>query len=375
MFFLFTVYGVVSAYMPLVLRGTGYSVSQVGILMGIFEVAGLVFPLAIGSLVEKKGNYGITMLLLALVLVIVPIPMVGIPNFWVAAFCLAIYAIGYKGSVPVSDSFTNKLLGDNCNDYGKIRVSGSIGFVVMTLLLQFFGSGENGSAFEYQLWFIIPALLYALSVFFVPSVFKTQNPKTEVSFVEKQHKKEEQNFSSKYWMGMLLIFLAFFGLTPATKLFSLYVTEFLNSDGAPALWALSAASEIPFMFFSGRFIKRFGSMGLILFCSGTVVVRMVLYIAFPSMFGAVLGQSLNSITYGLFHPAAVIFATENAPKGKLMVSMSMYSILAVGLANVLGNSLGGLMIDNFGYPITFFSFATLPFLGLVIYFFVRKKLC
>lgn len=375
MFFLFTVYGVVSAYLPIMLRGIGYSLSQVGILMGIFEVAGLVFPLAMGSLVEKKGNYGVPMLLLAFLLMIVPLPMISLKGFWVTSICLSLYAIGYKGSVPVVDSFTNRLLGENRNNYGKIRVAGSIGFVMTTLLLQFFGNSKSSTLFEYQLWFIIPGSLYTISIFFVPKVFKTDSKEVATKLEHHNVSTDNSKFSSRYWIGLMLIFLSFLGLTPATKLFSLYVTEFLNSNMAPALWALSAASEIPFMFFSGRFIKKFGSFGLIIFCTGTVVLRMILYILFPSIFGAILGQLLNSITYGLFHPAAVIFVTENAPSGKLMISMSMYSILAVGLANVLGNSFGGIMIDNFGYTVTFLSFAMLPFVGLIFYYFTRKKIC
>ena len=83
---------------------------------------------------------------------------------------------------------------------------------------------------------------------------------------------------------------------------------------------------------------------------------------------------LNTVTYGLYHPAAVVFVAQYAPKGKLMISMSLYSIFALGLASVLGNSLGGWMIDSFGYPAVFTTFAIFPLLGVLVYFFVRKKI-
>ena len=128
------------------------------------------------------------------------------------------------------------------------------------------------------------------------------------------------------------------------------------------------------MFFSGRFLRRYGSLKLLVFCTALVTVRLLLYIIFPNMTGAVLGQLLNSVTYGLYHPAAVVFVAQYAPKGKLMISMSLYSIFALGLASVLGNSLGGWMIDSFGYPVMFTTFAIFPLLGVLLYFFVRKKL-
>ncbi|WP_169310626.1 MFS transporter [Treponema brennaborense] len=378
-FFLFTIYGVVNAYLPLILRGMGYTVTQVGVLMGVFEVAGLVFPLLVGPAIEKKGNYGVPLLLLGGVMLLIPFPLVKIGGFWVSALCLAMYAIGYKGAVPLSDSLANALLGENRSEYGRVRVMGSIGFVIMTLVLQFFGNSQNGSDAEYILWMVIPALLFTVSLLIVPGLLTLNTASRAESVpetVRKPHLKDAfAAFPKRYWIGLALIFLGFFGLTPATRLFSLYASEFLHSNAAAALWALSAASEIPFMFFSGRFLKRYGSMTLIVFCTGTVVVRLLLYIVFPNMAGAVLGQMLNSITYGLYHPAAVLFATENAPKGKLMISMSMYSILAVGLANVLGNVIGGAVIDAFGYPALFVSFAAFPLAGVLFYSLMRKKLC
>lgn len=380
-FFLFAIYGVVAVYLPVVLTGMGYTATQVGFLLGIFEGAGVILPLIVSPLIEKKGQYGLFLILMGLVMALVPFPMVKIMGFGATAAFLSLYSFGYKGAVPLSDSLIQRFLKGGGDDYGKVRVAGSIGYVVMTLLLQRFVPA--GTARQYMVWMVASAGLFALSLFFVPDILSSQGK--HISVAEKSasqissEKKEDlwqtlAQFPPIFWMGLWLLFLGFFGLTPVTKMLALYTTEFLHSNAVGALSAISAASEIPFMFFSGRFLRRYGSLNLLVFCTALVGVRMLLYILFPNMTGAVLGQLLNSVTYGLYHPAAVVFVAQYAPKGKLMISMSLYSIFALGLASVLGNSLGGWMIDSFGYPVLFTTFAVFPLVGVLVYLFVRKKL-
>ena len=380
-FFLFAIYGVVAVYLPVVLTGMGYTATQVGFLLGIFEGAGVILPLIVSPLIEKKGQYGLFLILMGLVMAVVPVPMVKIMGFGATAAFLSLYSFGYKGAVPLSDSLIQKFLTGGENDYGKVRVAGSIGYVVMTLLLQRFVPA--GTARQYMVWMVASAGLFALSLFFVPGILASQGkdilaaekPASQISSEKTEDLWQiRAQFPKIFWMGLWLLFLGFFGLTPVTKMLALYTTEFLHSNAVGALSAISAASEIPFMFFSGRFLRRYGSLNLLVFCTALVGVRMLLYILFPNMTGAVLGQLLNSVTYGLYHPAAVVFVAQYAPKGKLMISMSLYSIFALGLASVLGNSLGGWMIDSFGYPVLFTTFAVFPLVGVLVYLFVRKKL-
>ena len=56
-FFLFAIYGVVAVYLPVVLTGMGYTATQGGFLLGIFEGAGVILPLIVSPLIEKKGQY------------------------------------------------------------------------------------------------------------------------------------------------------------------------------------------------------------------------------------------------------------------------------------------------------------------------------
>ena len=135
-FFLFSIYGVVSVYLPIILTSMGYTATQVGLLLGIFEGAGVVLPLVMSLRREQGRGYGLPLLLMGALMAMVPFPLVRLERFYLTALFLVCYSLGYKGAVPLSDSLINKVLGDRRDDYGKVRVAGSVGYVVMALLLQ-----------------------------------------------------------------------------------------------------------------------------------------------------------------------------------------------------------------------------------------------
>lgn len=391
-FLLFSIYGVVNTYLPLFLRTMGYSASTVGFLLAVFEVSGLVIPFLLSPLISKKGIYGIFLFISGLVMTIIPYPLLKTTGFLFTALFLAIYAAGFKGIVPVSDSLINKLLGVNRADYGRVRVMGSIGFVVMSLTLQFFACLESAQPDTIIIWMISPSLLFALSIIVIPGLInrhkddesgaspeldsRTKVNKPDRSSVPllKRVKLAIQEFPPVYWAGLLLIFSGFLGMTPANRFFSMYVYEYLGMEASGFLWALAAAAEIPFMFFSSRFLRRFGSMKLIILGTFAIFLRVMTYILIPNLTGAVIGQLFNSITYGLYHPAAVSFAAQYAPKNKLVVSMTLYSVVSVGLASIIGNSIGGLIIDSFGYPFLFLFFGSIPLITVVFFLLVLMPL-
>ncbi|TAH54153.1 MAG: MFS transporter [Treponema sp.] len=406
-FLLFAVYGVVNVYLPLLLSGLGYSATMIGILQGIFEASGLLFPILISARVDKRGSYGSVMVALGLLMVAV-LPLLAISrSFIITALMLALFAIGYKGIVPVADALSSRMLGPDSSDYGKVRVMGSIGFVCITLLLQIVPLVDSSSPVSIALWIGIPSVAFTLSVLLVPGLLQRFPPDHEpdvispsapvtavagstlsadapangpadstgsFSAARSPHRglRKLREFPSSFWGGIALIFLGFLGLTPSQRFFSLYVQEYLKLDSYAGLWALSAAAEVPFMFLSGYFIRKMGTQKILVLSLLAILTRNLVYAVFPNFAGAVAGQLFHSVCYGLFHPAAVVFACERAPKRLMAVALTLYSSVSVGVASVIGNILGGFVIDTLGYRPLFLVFCMFPFIGLVAFSIFRN---
>lgn len=380
LFLLYAVYGVVNVYLPILLSDLGYSITLIGVLQGIFEAAGLVFPIIVSSRVDKKGNYGLAMILLALLMLVMLPPLVYIKSFWVTAVVLSLFAIGYKGAVPVSDALVSRNLGANNIAYGRVRVLGSIGFVFITLLLQFTPFLDSESPSSIGLWIAIPTVLFIISIVVIPGLLKKYPHVTSQNSVDLSFDKHIstidtlKEFPKSFWIGITLIFLGFLGMTPSQRFFSLYVQDYLHLESYAGLWALAAVAEVPFMFFSGKFIRRFGTEKLIAVSLIAITLRNLVYAVFPSFGGAIAGQLFHSICFGLFHPAAIVFIVQRAPKKYMAVGMTLYTCVSVGLASVVGNVMGGMLIDGIGYRSMFVFFSIFSLIGLVLFRFLRHQL-
>jgi len=379
-FLLFAVYGIVNTYLPVLLKNIGYTSGKVGILLGIYETAGLLLPLFLSTLTDKKGKYGLAMIILGGIMAAGLLPFAYQLPFYAAAASLCIFALGIRSLVPITDTFTSKSLGGDKKNYGKIRAIGSAGFVFINLCLQFTSIINSENTLSIILGICLTASLYIISLFFIPNIFvpvyaESQNSKQNIiklfSFKEKN---SEESFPPSFWFGLFIMAFGFLGLTPSQKFFSLYAKEYLHLNSYAGLWAISALAEIPVMFLSGKLIGKFGAERLIPIALVSISIRNIIYAAFPSIGGAVAAQLMHSLNFGLFHPVGIVFCASRVPKKAASLGMTLYSVAASGLSYITGSILGGYIIQLLGYIPMFIIFSIFPVIGTLLYFILGKKI-
>jgi len=366
-FFAFTVYGVASPYLSVLVRDLGYAPSVVGLLLGLFEIAGIVGPFFIGRFSDSLGRYRPGLFLVLLIIPLALIPLLLWRNILVSAFALLLLAFGIRSIIPLLDAVTTLLL-PNKDDYGKIRSIGSLSFVLTALFLQFTPVLAPQNAFAIGIWLGIGALCTMITLPFLQEG-SMHRPKEKNNAEPQPFRQQESrfNFPPVFIIGLLIIGLGRLSMAPIVSFFSLYVSEELHWNAVGLMWALAAISEIPFMFISGRLIRRFGAAPLIALSMVAVIARLGLYALFPTIVGAVLGQLLHSLCYGLFHPAAVAFVSTHVPPRKRAVGLTMYLSLGMGLPTFFGSALGGYIVEFFGYRILFGSYTVFSLIGLIVY--------
>ena len=422
-FLLFSIYAIVNTYVPIMLRTLGFSTAQIGILLGVIEIAGVCAPFFITRQLDKTGRYGLAMCIFGFDIALLLLPLLRFHSFLVTALCLGIFAVGFKGMVPVLDGFTTKALRQQDAQYGKIRALGSAGFVSMNLFLQMhsFISGKNPVSMILTVSAV--ALMFVITLRWVPDLYgltgvsagekfdtgtddtsntsqeplaigsssgepiRSQESCSVEKFSDDPIKPNEQvktagerlvdvrslfaAFPKLFWECLLLIFLAFLGLVPCQRFFSLYVEEYIKVEASAGLWALSAMAEIPLLIISGKLIRRFGKERLLAVCLLSVIIRNCCYIFIPGISGAVVGQLLHSLSFGLFHPLGVLLCVLHS-YGKTVTAMTFFTA-ANGIAYVIGSIIGGYVIEYLGYPALFLLFNVFPSAGIVFYLFIMRQ--
>ncbi len=366
----FTVYGVTSPYLPVLIRGLGYSPAVIGFLLGLFEVAGIAGPFLLGHLSDRLGRYR-PPLALALILVLVSLaPLAVFRHPAVSALSLVVMAVGLRSLIPLLDATATLSLGPS-GDYGRIRTVGSVSFVLMALFLQYSPILKPDRSVPIIIWIALTCGVTLASFAALPDRDPAELKSRRAQASGGEHNRK---WDRAFIAGLVMIGFGRVAMAPVTSFFSIYVVEELRWDAVGLLWALSACSEIPVMFLSARLIRRFGSPPLLALSVVAVAVRLAIYALFPNAAGAVAGQVLHSLCYGLFHPAAIAFVSTSVPPERRALGMAMYLSLGQGLPTFVGSALGGFIVEGAGYRTLFGSYIGFAAVSLAVYFAARKVL-
>jgi PPP family 3-phenylpropionic acid transporter len=127
------------------------------------------------------------------------------------------------------------------------------------------------------------------------------------------------------------------------------------------------------MFLSKGLIRRFGALRILVISALAVSLRLSIYAFFPVKTGIICAQLLHSLCFGLFHPAAVAFISSCVPPERRAWGMSLYLSLGSGVPALLGNILGGIIVETAGYQALYSTFALFPLAAAGLYFIATRK--
>jgi len=364
------VLAVFAPYLPILLRELGYSPLWVGILFGIFEGAGIAGPILFGYWADRTGNYRLGLVVSCILPAIIAFPLIIWVNPVVSSIILVLFAFGLRSSVPLLDAITTIQIGKTGN-YGRIRVWGSISFIFFTLCLQWTPFLKPNSAGNISLWITIGSVMSVAPILLLPGPLLRSSPKHDDKGLAEPEGKPVPIISAYVLGGFAIIFLSRLSMTSIYTYFPLYLTEVLQWNAVGLMFALAAASEVPFMFLSGKLIRRFGALPLLALSAAAVCLRLLVLAFLPFKPCIIVSQLLHSLCFGIFHPSAVHFFASIFPAKKRGTGMSVYLILGSGIPALISNMAGGVIVEAAGYQSLFTLYAAISGAAVLIWIVVR----
>lgn len=390
-FTLFAMYGVVSPYLQILVRGLGYGPAAVGLFLALFEIVGILGPIFLARRADASSKRKPALVAAAFCILGALPSLVLIRQPLVTAVSIALLAIGVKTVVPVMDSAAVAFLASGAGNaggagnngagkaggagnaggvggggrargtkgYGSLRVMGSLGFIAVALLLQAIPGFDRSPPWGIALWIAGTTALALVCLAFLPEAAAPARG-------EDRGSRERRRFDPLFALGLVIIGFGRFAMAPVNSFVSLYATEYLKLDAVGGLWALAAATEVPIMLVAGAVIMRIGPMAAIAISTAAVATRLAVCALFPTAGGLVAAQLLHSLCYGLFQPAAVAFVAGRVPPERRSSGMAIYMGFGVGLPAVLGSALGGFVVEAAGYRWLFAAFIPFALASLAI---------
>ena len=355
-FFYFAIVGVYIIFMPKVLAMSGYSASEIGIIFAAGPLVRFIMPFAFirGLKIDR------TMFNTSLVIVLVSAVSFyfSIHNFYTLLLSNIGLGIGMSVILPFIEVISLGIMGKE--RYGKIRLFGSVGFVLVALVLVKYLNAPS-VALNYLLF----ATFMTSAVAFV--IVKNSDAK----------KKQEDDFTNdislindwRLWLGLTLMQVSFGSFY---NFFTIYETDFgMSLDMTIYLWTFGVVAEIIMLFFQGRLLKDNLLLILQITTFASALRWMLVYLFPQNIFVLFFSQSLHALSFALFHSAAISYLYHTYKHKAL--AQQFFSGITYGMGGFMGALIAGYIYEWYPREL-FLSSAFFAFLSFGYLFLHSRKI-
>ncbi len=355
----FAALGIYLPYFNLYLLHLGFTPWQIGVVAAMPPLFKILVPAAFGLAADRTGHGRLLIIGASAATAITFAGFLITTTFWGVLAVMVLFAIAWAPVLPLVEAATLETL-DRLKrfDYGRIRLWGSVGFIVATLLM---GAWLKTAASD-------RAILYGILVGFAAATLAAcAIPSTRVPGLAPPISADAirglRTLSGFYVACLLMQFShgTYYGF------FSIW----MDSQGwAPwalgGLWTVGIVAEIAFMFWSARVMERIGAERLFVLAFAAAAVRWTVMSASPGLAGLALAQGLHALSFGAFHVAAVTLVHRTAPMSLRSTGQTLYSSLAYGVGSAGGSLLNGALYAAWGAAALFGLSALAALGGLIL---------
>lgn len=366
--FYFGQFGVLMPYLGIFLDGRGFSSSEIGELFALITVARIAGPNLWAVLADKSGR-PLRVLQLGALLTFGTFCLVFFVNgFWALTLSLGLMMLFWTAILPQIEGVTLSCVHGHASRYGRIRLWGSIGYILLTIF-----AGKMIDVFSSEAPIYVGAIVL-LSLFAVTLFLKQPVPEKGIDLqqVSIWHKINTPVFYAFLLSAALLqlSFGAYYGF------FALYLTD-LGYSGQATGWliALGVLAEVIIFLQAGKLITLFGVKWILVISILLTALRWyLLAVAANNPAILVLSQVLHAFSFGMTHAASMHFIHHYFGHKFQSQGQAIYISIGFGVGGAIGGYGAGLFWQQGqGAELTFTLAAVAAVLSALSLVFISAK--
>lgn len=355
--------GFFNPYLPLWLKEMGLSLVLISVLTSVQATTRLFAPYIWGWVSDHTGER-VKLLRLGALVALVSACLLWLPlsPLWLGVVLLLMFT-HTSAMMPMSEAAMAHLVSQggafDAKRYGRVRLWGSVGFLVTVLL-----AGAWFEAFgmqQFPTMTILSLLAVLLSTLCMPDQREAAHVQQDRPAVWPVLRQAPVRwfFASAFFHVLSHIGIYVF--------FSLYLDALGYSKTLiGVMWAVSVVVEIGWFFWQSRWLHRLPLTGWLLLCSGTMVLRMLLTAAWADvLLVLVLAQALHAVTFAAHHTSCVALVSHHFPGRLRGRGQALYTVIAYGFPGVIGGLLGGILSEHWGLASVFWASALTSVLAVL----------
>ena len=358
-FFHFAFVGVFQPYFGLYLQSINFSAWEIGLVLSQMALMRLFAPAVWGWLADRAHRRIPLVRLAAGVSVVVFVLFFFVRTLVPMLAAMALLAFFWSASLPLMETLVFDHLHREPLRYSRIRLWGSIGFIVTVLCAGFL---LDRLAPASVLW-----VSFALMFGILGCALAVPEGPTP------PHHEDTPPVSAILAQGRVrALLLACFLMSAAHGALYVFYSIHLSDQGyskttVGAMWFLGVLAEIGVFLFMSRLQRRFPLRFLLLAAFVAAVVRFLLIGWAVEWFAVLLfAQLLHGLTFAAYHAAAIAAINRWFPGRCQARGQALYSGLSFGAGGLLGGLISGWSWDHWGSAVTFSLGSAFALVGLVV---------
>ena len=347
--------GVSLPFWPVWLSAKGLSATEIGLLITAGSWIRIAAPQMAAHVADRRGRRREVLILLAAASFAVHLLFLMSEGFAALLAVSILAAIAFTPIIPMGENMTLLASREGRFDYGRVRLWGSIAFIVGAIAG---GRLVGGIGSDAILWLVLGTL--ALTVVATVAMPETGSPPA-------RHRVPVAALLSDRSMAVFLVTASLIQASHAAAygFATLAWRESgIGDDVIGLLWAEGVLAEIVLFALGGGLAARLGPARLLAIAAVAGVVRWVGFAIEPGLGLLVFLQALHALTFGAAHLGAMLYIVRSVPPEHSASAQALYSGSAMGLVMGGATILAGALYDDAGAG-AFYAMAAMSAVGLI----------
>lgn len=364
-FFYFASLGAFLPYWNLYLKHLGFEASQIGELTATFLATKIIAPNLWAWIVDHTGKRMWIIRITAFVGMLIFSTLLVVTDYWLMLIVLAGFSFFWYGVLPQFEASTMDYLGVRKHLYSRIRLWGSVGFIiassVLAIVLQHYG-------IHHLPWIISIILLFVwLNTLTVHEAENLKVVHTKTSLLK-------TCFTSHVLALLLACFLIQASHGAYYAFFSIYLQDHQYSRAMIGqLWSLGVVAEVVVFYWMHLWLPKFGAKNLLVVAMLLTILRWALIALFVESLPILLfAQLLHAASFGLFHASAIHLIDEYFSGNIQGRGQALYSSISFGLGGSLGSLVSGYTWNSIGSSYVYLLAMAVAILALIQYVWISR---
>jgi len=357
----FIYFGILGLYLPyfnLYCYHLGFNGSQIGMLAGLRSATLVLFPFVWGALADRFRRRKSIYLLCNALACVSWAGYLYTTDFTPMLVLAVVHGMFYAPLISFLEAYAMDLLGEDKNAYGRIRVWGSVSFIlIVTAMGHLIG--------RYGIGLIVPlilagALLQTLFGVALPTGSPLRPPTASEDVVR-----------GNWSRAIAFLCCGFLMLVSHGTYYGFFSIHLENLGLSPTYigiaWAMAVLAEIVVMTHSRRLFARASLESVLLASFFIAALRWMLLAAFTSPVVILGSQILHAFSYGTFHMASILYMDRLTPGPAKTLGQAANNAITYGLGLMIGFLINGALFDHLGARHLFVISAGLALAGGILF--------